>query len=429
MSEFIEIVGGTPLHGTVVAGGAKNAGLPILMSTLLTAEECVLTNVPNLTDTSLCLHLLEHFGAEVSFDGSTVRVRTKKLLATEASYSLVKALRASFWVLGPLLARGRAARVALPGGDLIGARPVDLHLEGLAKMGAEISLKHGVVFATAVDGLKPAFIDLRFPSVGATHQLIMAASLTPGKTILKGVAREPEIVALANFLNGMGADIQGAGGNVIEIQGRRDLGGVTANLIGDRIEAGTYLLAGAITGGKVTVEGIDPLYFGHFLSILAEMGLEVTSGEQSVTVERKGPLKAVNVKTGPFPELATDLQAPLMAVLTLAKGTSTIEETIYEGRFGHVSELARMGASIHIQDRVVTINGVKSLTGAPVDGLDIRAAAAVALAGLAAEGRSEVHELHHLRRGYEHFERKIGELGGQAWSRISDPDDFIFAGC
>ncbi len=429
MSEFIEIVGGTPLRGTVVAGGAKNAGLPILMSTLLTAEECVLTNVPNLTDTSLCLHLLEHFGAEVSFDGNIARVQTKKLLATEASYSLVKALRASFWVLGPLLARGRAARVALPGGDLIGARPVDLHLEGLAKMGADISLKHGVVYATAVHGLKPAFIDLRFPSVGATHQLIMAASLTPGRTVLKGVAREPEIVALANFLNGMGADIQGAGGNVIEINGRSELGGVTANLIGDRIEAGTYLLAGAITGGKVTVEGIDPLYFGSFLSTLSEMGLEVTCGDQSVTVECKGRLKAVSVKTGPFPELATDLQAPLMAALTLADGTSTIEETIYEGRFGHVSELARMGASIHIQDRVVTIDGVKKLTGAPVDGLDIRAAAAVALAGLAAEGRSEVHEPHHLRRGYEHFERKMGALGGQVWSRISDPDDFIFAGC
>jgi UDP-N-acetylglucosamine 1-carboxyvinyltransferase len=429
MSEFIEIVGGKPLNGTVVAGGAKNAGLPILMATLLTAEECVISNVPNLTDTSLCLHLLEHFGGQVSYDGNTARVQTKKLLATEASYSLVKALRASFWVLAPLLARGRAARVALPGGDLIGARPVDIHLEGLTKMGADISLKHGVVYATAVDGLRPAVLDLRFPSVGATHQLIMAASLTPGRTILKGAAREPEIIALANFLNGMGADIQGAGGSVIEINGRSELGGVTSNLIGDRIEAGTYLLAGAITGGRVTVEGIDPLYFGSFLSILSEMGLEVSCGDQSVTVTSKGRLKAVNVKTGPFPELATDLQAPLMAALTVAEGTSTIEETIYEGRFGHVSELARMGASIQIQDRVVTINGVEKLTGAPVDGLDIRAAAAVALAGLAAEGRSEVHEPHHLRRGYEHFEQKIGALGGQAWSRISDPDDFIFAGC
>jgi UDP-N-acetylglucosamine 1-carboxyvinyltransferase len=429
MSEFIEIIGGKPLRGTVVAGGAKNAGLPILMATLLTSEECILTNVPNLTDTNLCLHLLEHFGGEVSFDGQTVRARTEKLIATEASYSLVKALRASFWVLAPLLARGRAARVALPGGDLIGARPVDLHLEGLAKMGADISLKHGVVYATAVDGLRPAMIDLRFPSVGATHQLMMAASLTPGRTIIKGVAREPEVVALANFLNGMGADVQGAGGAVIEINGRSELGGVRSNLIGDRIEAGTYLLAAAITGGSVTVEGIDPLYFGSFLSILSEMGLEVSCGDQSVSVRSKGRLKAVNVKTGPFPELATDLQAPLMAALTVAEGTSTIEETIYEGRFGHVSELARMGASIHIQDRVVTIEGVKKLNGAPVDGLDIRAAAAVVLAGLAAEGRSEVHEPHHLRRGYEHFERKIGALGAHVRSRISDPDDFIFAGC
>lgn len=429
MSEFIEIIGGTPLHGTVVAGGAKNAALPILMSTLLTGEECVLTNVPNLTDTSLCLHLLEHFGAEVSYDGDVAKVRTEKLVATEASYSLVKALRASFWVLGPLLARGRAARVALPGGDLIGARPVDLHLEGLALMGADITLKHGVVYATAVNGLKPALIDLRFPSVGATHQLMMAASLTPGRTIIKGAAREPEVVALANFLNGMGADIQGAGGSVIEITGRSELGGTTANLIGDRIEAGTYLLAGAITGGCVTVEGIDPLYFGSFLSILSEMGLTVSCGDNSITVKSNGRLKAVNVKTGPFPELATDLQAPLMAALTVAEGTSTIEETVYEGRFGHVSELARMGASIHIQDRVVTIHGVEKLTGAPVDGLDIRAAAAVALAGLAAEGESEVHEPHHLRRGYEHFERKIGRIGGRVSARMTDPDDFIFAGC
>jgi UDP-N-acetylglucosamine 1-carboxyvinyltransferase len=257
----------------------------------------------------------------------------------------------------------------------------------------------------------------------------MAASLTPGKTIIKGAAREPEIVALANFLNGMGADIQGAGGAVIEIEGRTELGGTTANLIGDRIEAGTYLLAGAITGGCVTVEGVDPLYFGSFLPILSDMGLDVSCGDQSVTVKSRGRLKAVNVKTGPFPDLATDLQAPLMAALTVAEGTSTIEEAIYEGRFGHVSELARMGASIHIQDRVVTIEGVSRLTGAPVDGLDIRAAAAVVLAGLAAEGRSEVHEPHHLRRGYEHFERKIGGLGAKVWSRISDPDDFIFAGC
>lgn len=429
MSEFIEIIGGTPLSGNVTVGGAKNAGLPLLISTLLTGEECTLTNVPNLTDTSLVIHLLEQFGGDVHYDGSTVTVQTPRLLATEASYSLVKALRASFWVLAPLLARGRAARVALPGGDLIGARPVDLHLEGLVKMGADISLKHGVVYATAPQGLRPAVIDLRFPSVGATHQLIMAASLTPGLTVLKGCAREPEIIALANYLNGMGADIQGAGGSVIEIHGRSELGGTSAHLIGDRIEAGTYLLAGAMTGGEVAVHGIDPMFFGSFLDILNEMGLSVSCGDSSVTVSRSGPLKAVHVKTGPFPGFATDLQAPLMAALTVAEGTSTIEETIYEGRFGHASELARLGAQIHIADRVVTIDGVRALNGAPVDGLDIRAAASVALAALAAEGKSEIHEVHHLRRGYEHFERKMGGLGARLWSRVSDPEDFIFAGC
>jgi UDP-N-acetylglucosamine 1-carboxyvinyltransferase len=429
MSEFIEIVGGNPLKGTVKAGGAKNAALPIIISTLLTSEECVLTNVPNLTDTNLVIHLLEQFGGDVHYHGDRLRVRTEKLIATEASYSLVKALRASFWVLAPLLARGRAARVALPGGDLIGARPVDLHLEGLVQMGADISLKHGVVYATAVNGLKPAVIDLRFPSVGATHQLVMAACLTPGLTVIKGCAREPEVVALANFLNGMGADVQGAGGSVIEIRGRSELGGVTSNLIGDRIEAGTYLLAGAITGGEVTVEGIEPLFFGSFLDILREMGLSVSVGPESVTVKSNGRLKPVHVKTAPFPGFATDLQAPLMAALTVADGVSTIEEGIYEGRFGHASELARMGASIRVQDRIVTVEGVEKLNGAPVDGLDIRAAAALVIAALAADGKSEVHEPHHLRRGYEHVEKKFASLGARMWSRIVDADDYSFAGC
>lgn len=429
MSEFIEIMGGTPLRGTVRASGAKNAALPILISTLLTSEECHLSNVPNLTDTSLVLHLLEQFGAEVHYDGHEVKVRTSALVATEASYSLVKALRASFWVLAPLLARGRAARVALPGGDLIGARPVDMHLEGLVAMGADIILKHGVVYATAINGLRPATINLRFPSVGATHQLLMAASLTPGLSVITGAAREPEVVALADFLNLMGADVQGAGTPTIEIRGRSDLGPASMRLIGDRVEAGTYLLAGAMTNGHVTVEGIVPSHLGSFLEIMQEMGLTVTQTESSVSASRNGPIKGVHVKTGPFPELATDLQAPLMAALTIAEGVSTIEENVYEGRFGHASELCRMGASIKIADRVVTIEGVKSLNGAPVDGLDIRAAAAVVLAGLVAEGTSQIHEPHHLRRGYEYIERKMGALGARMWARISDPDDFIFAGC
>jgi UDP-N-acetylglucosamine 1-carboxyvinyltransferase len=429
MSEYIEINGGQALSGRVRVGGAKNAGLPLLISTLLTGEECRIHNVPNLTDTSLVVNLLEHCGATVHYDGDTVTVQTPVLSATEASYSLVKALRASFWVLGPMLARGGAARVALPGGDLIGARPVDLHLQGLAKMGADITLKHGVVYATAKDGLRPAVIDLRFPSVGATHQLLMAACLTPGLTVIKGAAREPEVIALANFLEGMGAKIEGAGSSIIEIHGTSELSGSETNLIGDRIEAGTYLLAGAMTGGEVTVEGIDPLFFGDFLNILEEMNLTVIRHEEGVTVKRSGELRAVSIKTGPFPELATDLQAPLMAALTIANGVSTIEETVYEGRFGHASELARLGANISIDGRMVRIEGVRKLAGAPVDGLDIRAAASLALAGLVAEGKTELHEIHHLRRGYEHFERKMRGLGASVWPRVSDPEDFIFAGC
>jgi len=429
MSEFLEIVGGTTLRGTVRAGGAKNAGLPLLIATLLTPEPCTITNVPNLTDTSLVIHLLEQFGAEVHYDGDEVRVHTPRLLASEASYSLVKALRASFWVLAPLLARGGAARVALPGGDLIGARPVDLHLEGLTKMGAEISLKHGVVLASAPHGLKPAQIDLRYPSVGATHQLLMAAALTPGCTTITGCAREPEIVAMAELLGRMGASVQGAGTPVVEVRGEGQLRGATVDLIGDRIEAGTYLLAGVITGGEVTVEGVSPTFFGSFLDILREMNIEVSTTEASVTVRCAGPVRGVHVKTGPFPELATDLQAPLMAALATAEGSSSIEETVYEGRFSHVSELARLGAKITVRERTVAIEGVKKLAGAPVDGLDIRAAASLVLAALAAEGRSEIHEIHHLRRGYEHVERKLGSLGARVWSRMSDPDDFIFAGC
>ena len=429
MSEYIEISGGTPLEGTIVASGAKNAALPLLISTLLTADECVLQNVPNLTDTSLVLQLLEHFGAECEFVDGTVKVKTEKLSATDASYSLVKALRASFWVLAPLLARGRAARVALPGGDLIGARPVDIHLEGLTKMGADIKIKHGVVYATAVDGLKPIVFDLRYPSVGATHQLIMAASLIPGTTVLHGCAKEPEVVALANCISSMGAEVYGAGGSTIEIHGKSELRGASQRLIGDRIEAGTYLLAAAMTGGKIRVLGIDPIFFGSTLDILNDLGLTVRTGEEYVEVESVTRLKPIKVVTGPFPEFASDLQAPLMAALTVANGTSTIEETVYEGRFGHISELCRLGAKIKLEERVVHIEGVPKLTGAPVDGLDIRAAAALVIGALSAEGTSQIFESHHVRRGYERMENKIAACKGRFWYKVADPEDFMFTGC
>jgi UDP-N-acetylglucosamine 1-carboxyvinyltransferase len=429
MSEFIEILGGVPLRGTVRVGGAKNASLPLLLASLLTGERCSFANVPNLEDINLTLRLLEHLGGEIEYTAGRATVKMERLLATEASYSLVKALRASFWVLGPLLARGRAARVALPGGDIIGARPVDMHLAGLGQMGADIKVKHGVVFATAMNGLKPAHIELRFPSVGATHQIVMAAALTPGTTVIKNAAREPEIVAVADFINAMGGDIEGAGTDAIVIRGKEELSGAHVDIIGDRIEAATYLLAGAATGGEVCARGIDPHFFGEFLEYLDALGLQVELGRDWIGVKSVGPLRPVNASTGPFPRFATDIQAPLMAALCVAEGASTIEENIFEGRYGHVSELCRMGADIQVSERVATIRGVKRLTGAPVEAFDIRAAAALVIGALAAEGTTTIAEPQHLRRGYEELETKLSLLGARIGAKLADPEDFMFTGC
>jgi UDP-N-acetylglucosamine 1-carboxyvinyltransferase len=430
MADFIEIKGGIPLQGDVTVGGAKNAALPMLLASLLSGETCEYDNVPNLEDINLTLSLLEHFGGQVEYTGHKVKVSVPTLVATEASYSLVKALRASFWVLGPLLARGGAARVALPGGDIIGARPVDLHIAALEQMGADIKVKHGVVFATAAQGLRPATIKLRFPSVGATHQIVMAASLTRGTTTIDGAACEPEVVAVADLIRAMGGDIEGAGTPHIVIQGKESLGGAKVKIIGDRIEAGTYLLSAAATNGKVTARGINPAYFGKFLDVLDEMGLSVHTDADSVTVSRGGAdIRPVRVSTNPFPEVATDLQAPLMAALCLASGESVIEENIFEGRFGHVSELCRMGASITVDGRTAKIHGVQRLTGAPVEGFDIRAAAALVVAGLAAEGVTTIYEPQHLRRGYEALEAKFAKLGAKIGVKIADPEDYAFTGC
>ncbi|MBN8550085.1 MAG: UDP-N-acetylglucosamine 1-carboxyvinyltransferase [Deltaproteobacteria bacterium] len=429
MSEYIEITGGAPVSGAVAISGAKNAALPMLMASLLSAEPCVFENVPNLEDVNLTLHLLEHLGAQTEFSGSRIRVVVPQLLATEASYSLVKALRASFWVLGPLLARGRAARVALPGGDIIGARPVDMHLAALAQMGADIKVKHGVVFASAVSGLKPADIDLRFPSVGATHQVMMAAALAPGVTRIKGAAREPEVIALADMINRMGGEVIGAGSSNIEIHGKEELGGCEVTLIGDRIEAGTYLLAACASGGSLRADGVKPAHLGKFLDILTAMGVSVECGDNYVSVRRAGALKPVHVTTGPFPEFATDLQAPLMAALCFADGESSIEETVFEGRFGHVSELCRMGADIRVADRLATIFGKPKLTGAVVEAHDIRAGAALVIAAAASEGESQIHDVHHLRRGYQTLESKLRGMGIKVGVKYSDAEDVMFTGC
>lgn len=433
MSEVIEIHGSRELKGSIKVAGAKNAALPMLMATLLTDSECILRRVPNLEDVSITLRLLEHFGAEFSYARECVRVKTSKLISTDASYSLVKALRASFWVLGPLLARAGEAHVALPGGDAIGSRPVDIHLRALSAMGADITLSHGVVHARAPFGLKPADIDLLFPSVGATHQLMMAASLVPGTTILRNAAREPEVVALAEMLTLMGAKIEGAGESCIFIHGRSELAGADLEMIGDRIEAGTYLLACLSSGGDLSVTGVNPLHLSALSEVLQQSGALVSTTLDSISVVVRDRPKPIEVSTRPFPGFPTDLQAPLMAALCRSyddKGApSVIEENIFEGRFTHIPELVRMGAKIEVKDRCARIFGVESLSGAPVDGHDIRGAAALVVAALGAVGITHVHEPLHLRRGYAQLESKLNSVGAKVLSRQLEFEDTLSIGC
>ncbi len=429
MSEIIEIHGGKPLSGEVFVSGAKNAALPIMLASLLTGEEVVLRNVPNLTDVHLSIHLLEHFGSTVELSRNTLRIQTPRLVATEASYSLVKALRASFWVLGPLLARGGAARVALPGGDVIGARPVDIHLEALAQMGADINVKHGVVMASAPQGLRPAEIDFRFPSVGATHQVLMAAARTPGRTVIRGAAREPEVIALAEFLVAIGAEIEGAGQSTIVVHGKESLHGCDFHLIGDRIEAATYILAVIATRGTARIRGFDPVHLGAFLDLISQMGVKVRNEADGITIIDSSSLHPVDASTGPFPDFATDIQALLMAATTVIDGKSSISEQVFEGRFSHVSELARMGAQISVEGRTAHITGVPKLSGAFVEARDIRAGAALCIAGLAAEGLTQIAEPQHLRRGYADLEQKLRALGARVGKKVTDAEDFMFSGC
>lgn len=419
--DCLTIHGGKKLNGNVRVSGTKNSSLPILFSTLLSSGTCELTNVPELEDIFVTVRLLESFGGEVVHEENLVRVRYSEITGTEAPYRLVKALRASFWVLGPLLARKGSAQVALPGGDAIGSRPVDIHLRGLVKMGADIRLKHGVVYASAPGGLTPAKLSLEFPSVGATHNLMMAASLVPGETILDGAACEPEVVELAEVLCAMGAVVEGAGTPVIRIQGRSELGGVKHRIHGDRIEAATFLIAGAMTGGSVTVHGVGAEKMDAVLKILEQAGCRFetpsaapeNSESESITIHGPERLQAISFSTAPFPGLATDVQPLLLAAMTRANGECEIEETVFDNRFGHIAEFRRLGANIRLAGRVATVRGVSTLSGAPVEATDIRAGAGLALMGLVAEGTTEVHELLHIDRGYERFVEKLQSLGAR----------------
>ncbi|MEC4671311.1 MAG: UDP-N-acetylglucosamine 1-carboxyvinyltransferase [Nitrospirota bacterium] len=406
----IVITGGRPLKGRVTATGSKNAALPILASSLLGGGECLLANLPQVRDVATMNTLLSLLGASVKMDGSRVAIDTTAIRSTEAPYDLVKTMRASVLVLGPLLARFGEATVSLPGGCAIGLRPVNLHLQGLQKLGATICLDHGYIRARA-SRLQGGQIDLELPTVTGTENLMMAACLADGVTIINNAAKEPEIVDLAMFLVKRGARISGAGSERITVEGVRSLHGTEHTVMADRIETGTYLMAGAITGGDVQVDSCVPEHLKSVISKLRECGACVYENGNSIRLKAPQRMQALDVHTDPYPGFPTDLQAQMMAVLCRAEGTSVLTETVFEGRFLHVLELQRMGASITVDGSRAMVKGFAKLTGAPVMASDLRASAGLILAGLAAEGETQVSRIYHLERGYERIEDKLQKLG------------------
>ena len=406
----IVITGGRRLQGDVKVSGAKNAALPILASVLLGGGECVVGNVPRVVDVLTMGKLLRLLGASVRTEGDRVVMKMDELRSSEAPYDLVRTMRASVVVLGPLLARWGEATVSLPGGCAIGSRPVNLHLAGLEKLGATVTVEHGYIKAKA-SRLTGGRICLDFPTVTGTENLMLAACLAEGTTVIENAAKEPEIVDLAAFLVKRGARIAGAGTDLITIEGVRELRGADHEVIPDRIEAGTYLAAGAITGGDVCVQACRPQHLEAVITKLREMGAEIVESKESVRIKAAGRLKSVDVKTYPYPGFATDMQAQVMAVMCVASGTSVINETVFESRFIHVPELRRMGAEIKVDGSHAVVTGVAKLSGAPVMASDLRASAGLIVAGLAAEGETEIARVYHLDRGYERIEEKLNGLG------------------
>jgi UDP-N-acetylglucosamine 1-carboxyvinyltransferase len=407
------IKGGYRLTGEVTISGAKNSALPLMAACLLTEEECILEGIPDLKDIETMQKLLISLGAYVEKDKKGLfHIKAEKLTSHEAPYELVKTMRASVLVLGPLVARIKRARISLPGGCAIGDRPINLHLEALKKMGAEISQSHGYVEVKAKK-LKGARIYCDIPTVTGTENMIMAAVCAKGETVIENAAKEPEIVDLVNFLRKMGADIDGEGTSVIRVQGKEGLKGAVHKVIPDRIEAGTFIIAAAATCGNVLVKNCIPEHLEALELKLKEAGVQIEKFENSVRVIGKRDIRSVDITTMPYPGFPTDLQAQFMALMTTAKGLSVIRETIFENRFIHVSELKRMGADITIKDRNAIVKGVEYLTGAPVMVSDLRAGAALVIAGLMAEGETEVQRIYHLDRGYEKIEKKLSKLGAK----------------
>jgi UDP-N-acetylglucosamine 1-carboxyvinyltransferase len=414
--DSIAVKGGTPLSGQIPIAGAKNAALALMPATLLSEDPLTLTNTPRLSDIKTMTALLQSLGVEVTAlqDGKVQVLSSHGANNTRADYDIVRKMRASNLVLGPLLARHHRAEVSLPGGCAIGARPMDIHVTALEAMGAEIELRDGYLHAVAKGGLKGAVVPLRFASVGATENVLMAATLAKGTTVIENAAREPEIVDLAKCLKAMGAQIAGEGTSRIEIQGVDRLGAATHRVVTDRIELGTYMLAPVFAGGEVECLGGRIDLVAAFAEKLDEAGVSVTETEAGLKVARRnGRPRAVNVVTEVFPGFPTDLQAQMMAMLCTAEGTSVLEERIFENRFMHAPELIRMGAQIDVHGGVATVHGVDRLKGAPVMATDLRASVSLILAGLAAEGETVVSRIYHLDRGYEHIEEKLGAVGAQ----------------
>ncbi|CVK20008.1 MULTISPECIES: UDP-N-acetylglucosamine 1-carboxyvinyltransferase [Sporomusa] len=409
--EKLIVRGGRRLFGTVRVSGAKNAVLPVIAATLLGTTPSTLEDIPDLEDVRTIAEVLEHLGASVRIEPGTLYIDCTKITALEAPYELVRKMRASFLVMGPLLAREGCAKISLPGGCAIGTRPIDLHLKGFEALGAEIITGHGFIEARAPQGLTGARIYLDFPSVGATENIMMAASMAKGQTIIENPAEEPEIVDLANMLNHMGANIRGAGTNLIRIEGVSELKGACHAVIPDRIEAGTYMVAAAMTGGDVYVENALIEHLKPVIAKLKEAGVVIEEDINGVRVRGTGMIRSVDIKTLPYPGFPTDMQAQLMALMTIAQGTSIVTETVFENRFMHVDELKRMGASIKIDGRSAVVEGVAKLTGCQVKATDLRAGAAMVLAGLVAEGQTEISYIHHIDRGYDNLVEKFRGIG------------------
>ena len=418
------IHGGKPLNGEVEVSGAKNAAVAIIPATLMVNGVCRLENIPQISDADMLMTILEHLGAKVRVvNPSTVDIDCTDVRYTDAPYDLMRKIRASYYLIGAMLGRFGAAKTTMPGGCNFGVRPIDQHIKGMTALGADVEVTGGFVYARAADGkLHGTKIYLDKVSVGATMNIILAASMARGRTIIENAAKEPHIVDLANFLNSMGADVRGAGTDSVKINGTDSLHGGTYTIIPDQIEAGTYMVACAATGGEVRIKNVIPRHLESISAKLREMGVTVIADEDSVTVRSSGSLRRVNIKTIPYPGFPTDMQPQFAAALCRANGQSVITEGIYDNRFKYMTELRKMGANVSVEGRGAVIEGVEKLSGAPVAACDLRAGAAMVIAGLSAEGVTEVEDIHYIERGYENFVGKLRALGADI-ELVREPDE------